>query len=131
MNPSLAPSTPPASSRNLDYQKLKGRVHQELLNRLNLERLTRVRREDAEPEIRQVTAGIIEGFTPTTPLSLIEREALVSDVINELFGLGPLEVLLADPSVSDILVNRYNQIYIEREGRLEEHGHRVPRRCAT
>jgi pilus assembly protein CpaF len=53
-------------------------------------------------------------------LSLFEREALISDVINELFGLGPLELLLRDPSISDILVNRYNQVYIEREGKLEE-----------
>jgi pilus assembly protein CpaF len=54
------------------------------------------------------------------PLSLFEREALISDVVNELFGLGPLEALLRDPSVSDILVNRHNQVYIERDGRLEE-----------
>src|SRR5262249_13897293 len=49
-----------------------------------------------------------------------EREALISDVVNELFGLGPLEALLRDPSISDILVNRYNQVYIERNGKLEE-----------
>src|SRR5688572_26223639 len=104
----LPQSMPSAASRTRDYQKLKGRVHQELLNRLNLERLTRVKREDAEPEVRQVTAGIIESFTATTPLSLMERESLVSDVLNELFGLGPLEMLLKDPSVSDILVNRHN-----------------------
>src|SRR5262249_60074900 len=48
------------------------------------------------------------------------REALVADVINELFGLGPLEALLRDPAISDILVNRHNLIYVEREGRLEE-----------
>jgi pilus assembly protein CpaF len=104
--------------RQQDYQQLKSRVHQELLNRLNLERLTSVRREDAEPEIRQVTASIIETLTQTTPLSLAERETLVGDVLNELFGLGPLEVLLGDPSVSDILVNRFNQVYIERDGKL-------------
>ena len=56
----------------------------------------------------------------TTPLSLYEREALISDVLNELFGLGPLEQLLHDPAISDILVNRYNQVYIERNGKLEE-----------
>ena len=53
------------------------------------------------------------------PLSLFERETLITDVFNELFGLGPLEALLADPAISDILVNRADQIYIEREGRLE------------
>ncbi len=55
-----------------------------------------------------------------TPLSLSERESLITDVFHELFGLGPLEALLSDPSISDILVNRYNQIYVEREGKLEE-----------
>ena len=55
-----------------------------------------------------------------TPLSLGERESLITDVLHELFGLGPLEALLGDPSISDILVNRFNQVYIEREGRLEE-----------
>jgi pilus assembly protein CpaF len=54
------------------------------------------------------------------PLSLAERESLVVDVLHELFGLGPLEALLADPSISDILVNRHDQVYVEREGRLEE-----------
>ena len=57
--------------------------------------------------------------TRTTPLSLVERESLVVDVLNELFGLGPLEALLRDPDISDILVNRFDQVYIERNGRLE------------
>src|SRR5499427_7769395 len=107
-------------SRTNDYQQLKAKVHQELLNRLNLERLTRVKREDAEPEIRRVIGTIIENQLATTPLSLLERETLVTDVLNELFGLGPLEALLRDPAVSDILVNRYDQIWVEREGKLEE-----------
>jgi pilus assembly protein CpaF len=110
----------PTDTRQKDYQHLKARVHQDLLNRLNLERLTRVKREEAEPEIRRVIAVIIEGLKETTPMSLLERETLVTDVLNELFGLGPLEALLRDPSVSDILVNRANQIYVEREGKLEE-----------
>jgi pilus assembly protein CpaF len=102
------------------YQDLKSRIHQDLLNRLDLERLTRMRREDAEPDIRNLILGMIERESASTPLSLFEREALISDVLNELFGLGPLEILLRDPAVSDILVNRHNQVYIEREGKLEE-----------
>src|SRR5436190_7220994 len=109
-----------ADTRQKDYQHLKARVHQDLLNRLNLERLTRVKREEAEPEIRRVITVIIDGLKDTTPMSLLERETLVTDVINELFGLGPLEALLRDPSISDILVNRADQVYIEREGKLEE-----------
>jgi len=113
----------PASSvdtRHPRYQELKGRIHQELLTRLNLERLTRTKREDAEPEIRGIITRLLERESETVPLSLFEREALVGDVLNELFGLGPLESLLADPTISDILVNRHDLVYIEREGRLFE-----------
>jgi pilus assembly protein CpaF len=106
--------------RHPHYQSIKGSVHQELLNRLNLERLSTMRREDAEPELRGLILGILDGAAQTTPLSLFEREALITDVLNELFGLGPLEALLRDPNISDILVNRHNQIYIERDGKLEE-----------
>ena len=65
-----------------------------------------------------------------TPLSLYERESIVADVLNELFGLGPLEILLADPTISDILVNRFDQVYIERNGRLEPTDDHVQGRTA-
>ncbi len=121
MNSILAtPTAPSAKTRLLEYQELKTRIHQELLNRLNLEHLTRVRREDAEPEIRALIVELIENETQTTLLSLAERENLVGDVLNELFGLGPLELLLRDPDISDILVNRFDRVYIERNGKLEE-----------
>jgi pilus assembly protein CpaF len=107
-------------TRSSYYQELKSRIHQDLLNRLDLARLTRMRREDAEPEIRSLIVGMVERESVAMPLSLFEREALISDVINELFGLGPLEHLLRDPSISDILVNRFDLVYIEREGKLEE-----------
>ena len=109
-----------ADLRSPHYQELKGRVHQELLGRLNLDRLTRVKREDAEPEIRSLILGLLDRESQTTPLSLFERDALIQDVLHEIFGLGPLEELLRDPAISDILVNRHSQVYIEREGRLEE-----------
>ena len=107
-------------ARSQNYQALKGRIHQELLNRLNLERLTTTARQDAEPELRNVIVSILERETETTPLSLYERENLVHDVLDELFGLGPLEELLADPDISDILVNRYDQVFIEKNGKLED-----------
>jgi pilus assembly protein CpaF len=107
-------------SKSARFQQLKGRVHQELLNRLNLDRLTKVSRLDAEPEIRSVIGGILDRESQTTPLSLFERETLTSDVLDELFGLGPLELLLKDPDISDILVNKANQVFIERNGRIEE-----------
>ena len=106
-------------TRNASYQELKSRIHQDLLNRLNLDRLTRVRREDAEPEIRSLIGGMLERERDRTPLSLYERETIVNDVLHELFGLGPLEALLHDPLISDILVNRFDQVYVERNGRLE------------
>jgi pilus assembly protein CpaF len=108
------------ATRSPQYQALKGRVHEQLLGRLNLERLARVRREDAEPEIRSLILDLLERESQNTPLSLFERDALIVDVVHEIFGLGPLEQLLRDPDISDILVNRYNQVYIEKNGRLEE-----------
>ncbi len=113
-------TTSSADTRQREYQELKTRLHQELLNKLNLGRLTRVKRQDAEPEVRSLIAELIEKETRTTPLSIAEREALVVDVLNELFGLGPLEALLRDPDISDILVNRFDRVYIERNGKLEE-----------
>jgi pilus assembly protein CpaF len=111
--------TAQADTRSAGYQGLKGRIHQELLNRLNLDRLTRVTRDAAEPEIRALIAGMLDRDREKTPLSLFERELLVTDVLHELFGLGPLEGLLADAAVSDILVNRFDQVYVERNGKLE------------
>jgi pilus assembly protein CpaF len=103
-------------TRRLDYQELKSRIHQTLLDRLDLDRLAYVKREDAEPEIRSLISVMLDRESETTPLSLFERESLVTDVLHELFGLGPLEELLRDTAVSDILVNRYDQVYVEREG---------------
>src|SRR5689334_1079918 len=112
------PAANTADTRHPHYQTIKSKVHQELLNRLNLERLARVSRDQAEPEIRTLILGLLETETKTTPLSLYERESMTVDVLDELFGLGPLEALLKDPTVSDILVNRYNHVFVEREGRL-------------
>ena len=105
--------------RQAHYQETKERVHRTLLNRLNLDRLNRVGRAQAEPEIRGLIMTLLETESSNVPLSMSEREALITDVFNELFGLGPLEALLADQTISDILVNRFDQIYVEREGRLE------------
>jgi pilus assembly protein CpaF len=121
MSSFLSPaSTPAGDIRSPHYQDLKGRIHQELLGRLNLERLNRVKREDAEPEIRSLISGLLDRESQSTPLSLYERDNLITDVLHEIFGLGPLELLLKDPEISDILVNRHNQVYIERDGKLEE-----------
>jgi pilus assembly protein CpaF len=109
-------------TRSPHYQDLKAKVHQELLNRLNLDRLNKVSRREAEPEIRELINHLIESEVQKTPLSLFERENLIIDVLDELFGLGPLEALLKDRDISDILVNRHDQVFIERNGMLEETG---------
>jgi pilus assembly protein CpaF len=114
-----APKTAAFDDRQNQYQEVKSRIHELLLNRLNLERLSKVRREDAEPELRSVIGTLLEKEAEATPLSLFERNNVVNDVLNELFGLGPLEQLLLDPDISDILVNRFDQVYIERNGMLE------------
>ena len=94
------------------YLELKANVHRKLLNRLNLEALASAERPRAEAEIRTLLFDLIaeEG----TPLSMSEREVILGDVIDEVFGLGPLEPLLRDPGVSDILVNTYQHVYVER-----------------
>jgi len=119
------PETVPGSGgaavdmRQVHYQDLKERIHRTLLNRLNLDRLNRVGRAEAEPEIRGLIVSLLDAERSSTPLSLYERETLITDVFHELFGLGPLEVLLADPTISDILVNKADRIFVEREGKLE------------
>jgi pilus assembly protein CpaF len=109
----------PHDTRRPDYQELKARLHHDLIAVLDLNRLRHTRREDAEPEIRLVLGNIMSRESQGLPLSLFERDCLIADVLNELFGLGPLEALLRDPDVSDILVNRHDQVYVERHGHLE------------
>jgi pilus assembly protein CpaF len=113
-------SSASSTTRPPEYQELKARVHRELLNRLNLDRLTRMKRQDAEPELRSLITDMLDTESEVTPLSRFERDTLITDILNELFGLGPLELLLADGSISDILVNRFDQVYVERNGKLEE-----------
>ena len=120
MPTATAPLAAATGIRNPQLESLKGRIHQDLLNKLNLERLTKTSRADAEPEIRAVIYDLLDRENQRVPLSLYDRESVVQDVLHEVFGLGPLEVLLQDPTISDILVNRPGQVYIEREGRLEE-----------
>jgi len=102
------------------YVELKAAVHRKLLDRLNLEALAHADRARAESEIGTLVGELLaeEG----TPISLGERETLFSELIDEVFGLGPLEPLLRDQTISDILVNTYKHVFIERGGILE----RVP-----
>jgi len=96
---------------------LRGRIHRKLLERLNLASLDRLERTQVEEAIRKVVHELLTG--EKVPLNYEEREALVGQVLDEIFGLGPLEPLMKDPQVSDILVNTWKQVYIERHGKLE------------
>ena len=121
---SSAPLAAPVRSSRVDaarprYIELKANVHRKLLNRLNLEALANADRARAEAEIRTLLFDLLT--EESVPLSMAEREVFLSDVIDEVFGLGPLEPLLRDPSVSDILVNTYKSVYVERNGKLEKH----------
>src|SRR5438067_5512464 len=111
-----APAPRPQAVRR-EYVELKANVHKKLLNRLNLEALAQADRTRAESEIRTLVIQLVneEG----TAISLGERDTLFNELVDEVFGLGPLEPLLRDPSISDILVNTYNHVYVERGGRLE------------
>jgi pilus assembly protein CpaF len=117
---SAAPAAQPprsAAAPRPQYIELKANVHRKLLNRLNLEALATADRSRAEGEIRSLLYELIaeEG----TPLSMTERDAILGDVLDEVFGLGPLEPIMRDPTVTDILVNTYNHVYVERSGKLD------------
>src|ERR1700752_392301 len=111
---STSTHTPPPRQQYLD---LKANVHRKLLNRLNLEALAQSDRARAESEIRTLLGELLA--EQNTPLSLGERETLFVEVLDDVFGLGPLEPLLRDPSISDILVNTYKNVFVERKGLLE------------
>src|SRR3989441_5324871 len=105
---------PPARQQ---YLELKANVHRKLLNRLNLEALAQSDRARAESEIRTLLSELLS--EENTPLSLGERENLFLELVDDVFGLGPLEPLLRDPSISDILVNTHKNVFVERGGILE------------
>jgi pilus assembly protein CpaF len=111
------PSRPAPPAPRREYLELRATVHRKLLNRLNLEALAHVERARAESEIRTLLSQLLT--EESAPLSLGERETLFAEVLDDVFGLGPLEPLLRDPSISDILVNTYSHVFVERAGVLE------------
>jgi pilus assembly protein CpaF len=108
---------PPTAAPRRQYVELKGNVHRKLIGRLNLEALAQTDRSRAEGEIRALLSELLA--TESTPLSMSEREAFFAEILDEVFGLGPLEPLLRDPGISDILVNTYRNVFVERGGKLE------------
>ncbi len=113
-----SPAQGPAWTFMGDQQELKFKLHRKLLDRINLESLSEFEGERVRTEIRGAVAGLVD--EEHTPLTLVEKDKIIDEVLHEVFGLGPLEPLLQDPTISDILVTTPNLVYIERDGQLIE-----------
>ena len=115
----LQRSAPAAPLQNLgqQHQDLKFTLHRKLLDKINLDALASIETQKLRNEVRSALTQLMDA--KQTLLSAVERNQIVSEVLDEVFGLGPLEPLLQDPTVSDILVNTHSQVYVERHGKLE------------
>ena len=100
-----------------EYQQVKADLHRKILDRLDLEKLGRSTGDSAREEVLILIRSSVN--SEAVPLSFAEREQLSREILDEIFGLGPLEPLLKDPTISDILVNRFDRVYVERAGKLE------------
>src|SRR5215813_5556147 len=100
-----------------EYQELKFTLHRKLVDKINLEALATIDNQRVRSEVRQAVISLIDA--EPTLLSSLEKQQISDEVLDEVFGLGPLEPLLQDPGISDILVNTYKQVYIEKRGLLE------------
>src|SRR5256714_9159286 len=105
------------SSLKPEYQELKFTLHRKLVDKINLEALATIDNQRVRAEVRQAVISLIDA--EPTLLSSIEKQQISDEVLDEVFGLGPLEPLLQDPGISDILVNTNKQVYIEKRGLLE------------
>src|ERR1700682_1939244 len=105
------------SSLKPEYQELKFTLHRKLVDKINLEALATIDNQRVRSEVRQALISLID--SEPTLLSSLEKQQISEEVLDEVFGLGPLEPLLQDPTISDILVNTHKQVYVERKGLLE------------
>jgi pilus assembly protein CpaF len=105
------------SFERVEYQQVKADLHRKILDRLDLEKLGKAAGNSARDEVLVVIRNAVN--SELVPLSFAERERLSREILDEIFGLGPLEPLLKDHTISDILVNRFDRVYIERAGKLE------------
>jgi pilus assembly protein CpaF len=106
------------SFERTDYQQVKADLHRKILDRLDLEKLGKTSGDSARDEVLIIIRNAVN--SEAVPLSFAEKERLAREIADEIFGLGPLEPLLKDPTISDILVNRFDRVYIERAGKLEQ-----------
>jgi len=107
----------PKTALKPEYQEFKFTLHRKLLDKINLEALASIDNQRVRGEVRQALISLID--SEPTLLSSIEKQQICNEVLDEVFGLGPLEPLLQDPTISDILVNTHKQVYVERKGQLE------------
>ncbi len=116
----LRPSGPgrPADGKETSFEELKQRIHSKLVDKLDLSRIGDLQGDILRREIRLVVEHLCD--TEDTLLNRSERERLIDEVLDETFGLGPLEALLKDPTISDILINGPKNVYVERRGRMEK-----------
>jgi pilus assembly protein CpaF len=105
------------SLERTDIMQVKADLHRKVLDRLDLEKLGKTSGDSARDEVLVVIRAVVNG--EAVPLSFAERERLSREILDEIFGLGPLEQLLKDTTVSDILVNRFDRVYVEKAGKLE------------
>src|SRR5271170_1297096 len=100
-----------------DYTAVKAAIHRKLIQNLNLERMAQMDRGTVLSELTQIIETLVDN--EGTPITGLERERLAREVLDEVFGLGPLEPLMRDTTVADILVNGCRNVYVERRGKLE------------
>jgi pilus assembly protein CpaF len=117
MMKSLTTTSRTVESKESSFEQLKQRIHSKLVDKLDLSKVGELEGDVLRREIRLVVEHLCD--TEDTLLNRQERERLIDEVLDETFGLGPLEVLLKDPSISDILINGPKHIYIERRGKME------------
>ena len=116
--PKLMTPVRPADPKESNFEELKQRIHSKLVDKLDLSRVGELEGDTLRREIRLVVEHLCD--TEDTLLNRNERERLVSEVLDETFGLGPLEMLLKDPTISDILINGPKSVYCERRGKMEK-----------
>src|SRR5260370_21842563 len=97
---------------------IKSKIHAKLLNSLSPDQLKSLNKDGVREQIGNVVERLIA--EESIPMTVIERERLIEEVLDEVFGLGPLEPLLKDPSISDIMVNGFDNVYVERNGHVQE-----------
>lgn len=115
----LLAANPRKSTLTDEYFELKTKIHIRLLDLVDLSILDALELDDIRGEIRKLVESILVEEQSNTPLNSVERERIIKEIQDEVLGLGPLEPLMKDPTVSDILVNTYNNVYVERFGKLE------------